>query len=421
MVFKWNQDVKRCAFLIGLMFPNLFFADLVYVANLGDDTVSVIDTYINSVVATVGVGDEPIGIAITPDGNFAYVTNQGDSINPSTVSVIDTTTNMVVATVPVDVFPQQIAITPDGLKAYVANQQSNSVTVIDTTTNMPMTTIMLGGGNSPRGVAITPDGSYVYVTLVSPTVLIIDTSTDMVVPPSIGIAGGTLPVGIAITPNGLFAYVANSGVTSVAVIDLTMNMQVPPVIPAGLNCAQVAITPDGSFVYVSATSGADVTVIDTNTNMIVATISLSGFGNGIAITPDGEYAYVASGPNGVERIDISTNSVIGAPIPVGNSPKGVAIVARSASSSPRNLTGDQINNDFGLIYELVNELRWEPPLLENVAGYFVYRNGVKIATLNASTLEYADHNRAQGVPTLYSVTSFNTNGSESAPISIEIL
>ena len=46
-----------------------------YVANTGSNSVSVIDTTSNTVVATVGVGDYPIGVAITPDGTRAYVTN----------------------------------------------------------------------------------------------------------------------------------------------------------------------------------------------------------------------------------------------------------------------------------------------------------------------------------------------------------
>ena len=69
-----------------------------YVAN-GDFTansVSVIDTGTNSVVATVPTGFRgPLGVAITPDGAFAYVTNNGFAH----VKVIDTATNAVVATV----------------------------------------------------------------------------------------------------------------------------------------------------------------------------------------------------------------------------------------------------------------------------------------------------------------------------------
>jgi YVTN family beta-propeller protein len=47
------------------------------------------------VVAAVPVGDEPNGVAVTPDGKHAYVANF-ESLD---VSVIDTATNTVVATV----------------------------------------------------------------------------------------------------------------------------------------------------------------------------------------------------------------------------------------------------------------------------------------------------------------------------------
>ncbi|WP_417896983.1 hypothetical protein [Bacillus toyonensis] len=50
----------------------------------------------------------PIGVAITPNGQFAYVTN---SISDN-VSVINIATNTVVATIPVGGFPWGIAILP---------------------------------------------------------------------------------------------------------------------------------------------------------------------------------------------------------------------------------------------------------------------------------------------------------------------
>src|SRR5207302_7542702 len=63
-----------------------------YVANLGADSVSVIDTATNAVVKTVPVGRNPISVAITPNGATAYVVNLG----ADSVSVIDTATNAVV-------------------------------------------------------------------------------------------------------------------------------------------------------------------------------------------------------------------------------------------------------------------------------------------------------------------------------------
>ena len=76
--------------------------------NAGDNTVLVIDTATNTVVATIAVGQTPFGVAITPDGTRAYVAEA----NSFTVSVIDTATNTVVASIAVGLFPEGVAITP---------------------------------------------------------------------------------------------------------------------------------------------------------------------------------------------------------------------------------------------------------------------------------------------------------------------
>jgi YVTN family beta-propeller protein len=53
--------------------------------------VSVIHAPTNTVIATILVGDEPLGVAVTPDGSKVYVGN----FNANSVSVINTTTNTV--------------------------------------------------------------------------------------------------------------------------------------------------------------------------------------------------------------------------------------------------------------------------------------------------------------------------------------
>lgn len=127
-------------------------APFVYVTNSGN-TVSVIDTATNTVVATVTVGIGPYGVAITPDGAFAYVA-LFPTAGPNPVSVIDTATNTVVATVMVGGSPNAVAITPNGASAYVTNTNSNTVSVIDTAINTVAATVMVQNG--PWGVAITP-------------------------------------------------------------------------------------------------------------------------------------------------------------------------------------------------------------------------------------------------------------------------
>ena len=196
-----------------------------YVANAGSGTVSVINTSTNTVVKTVGVGSDPCGVAITPNGSDAYVANAGSG----TVSVINTSTNTVVKTVGVGSGPYGgpygVAITPNGSDAYVTNDGSNTVSVIKTSTNTVVKTVGVGqrairgrhhpqrerrlrgqrrlqhrerhqhlhqhggedgGGRSamPMGVAITPNGSDAYVdqrSMTGTAVSVIKTSTNTVV------------------------------------------------------------------------------------------------------------------------------------------------------------------------------------------------------------------------------------------------
>src|SRR6476619_5802784 len=62
-----------------------------YVTNSIDNTVSVIDPATNTVVGTpISVGTGPRGVAVTPNGAFAYVTNFGSN----DVSVISAASNL---------------------------------------------------------------------------------------------------------------------------------------------------------------------------------------------------------------------------------------------------------------------------------------------------------------------------------------
>ena len=67
-----------------------------YITNFLSNNVSVIPTT-NAVTATITVGGEPEGVAVSPDGSKVYVANS----NSDTVSVISTATNRVTATIPV--------------------------------------------------------------------------------------------------------------------------------------------------------------------------------------------------------------------------------------------------------------------------------------------------------------------------------
>ncbi|OJU80963.1 MAG: hypothetical protein BGO10_06670 [Chlamydia sp. 32-24] len=87
---------------------------------------------------------------------------------------------------------------------------------------------------------------------------------------------------------------------------------------------------------------------------------------------------------------------------------------------PSNLLGKQKKNDFGLEYELYNQLKWTPSPSPQVIGYFIYRNEKKIAVVDAKTFSYKDHSRKKGASYIYAVTAFDSIGNESSPVTVTI-
>jgi uncharacterized protein (TIGR03437 family) len=87
-----------------------------YVTRFAANTIAVIDTSSNSVVAMVPLGVFPSGLAVTPDGKHVYVTTTPDAtgLGFGNVSVIDTSSNTVVAKVGVGVTPYGLAIKAGG-------------------------------------------------------------------------------------------------------------------------------------------------------------------------------------------------------------------------------------------------------------------------------------------------------------------
>ena len=76
---------------------------------------------------TIRVGNSPIWVAVSPDGRRAYITD----FRSDSVSVIDTATDTVIAAISVGVGPRGVVVSPDGHRAYVVNYRSGTVSVIN--------------------------------------------------------------------------------------------------------------------------------------------------------------------------------------------------------------------------------------------------------------------------------------------------
>jgi YVTN family beta-propeller protein len=283
-----------------------------YITNIGNNSVSVIDTETDTIKDEVNVGSYPIGVAVTPDGSKVYVANS-DLINVSpidTVSIIDTATNTVIATVPVESHPYGVAVSPDGKKVYVTyrDQYITNVSVIDTSTNKVTATIPVGF--IAALLAVTPDGKKVYVANDDGNdneniVSIIDTATYKVT----RIKVGNSPFGVAVSSDGKKVYVTNSRDDTVSIIDTTTNTAINTVKVGDAPC-HIAINPAGTKVYVINHGSDDISIIDTATNTVTDTLNVGMNPSGVSFTPDGKKVYVANTESDtVSVINAATNTV----------------------------------------------------------------------------------------------------------------
>src|SRR5256885_8861907 len=111
-------------------------------------------------LATLVVGIEPEGVAISPSGRWVYVTAE----TSNSVSVIDTRKKSVVSNFLVDVRPRAAAWAPDGARAYVTNEISGTLAVIDGRTHELISSIPIDAAQGkPVGVVVSSDSRTVYV------------------------------------------------------------------------------------------------------------------------------------------------------------------------------------------------------------------------------------------------------------------
>ncbi len=388
--------MNKAVFTIGMtwsIMTSSLTAYTAYVTNSADDTVSVIDTLTNTPSSPLTAGDFPAGISTSFDGNFAVFVNT----TAGTANKIFIATNSVGPTMPAGTDPTRVAITPSGLFAYITNNSQNKVSILDLTSETIVGTVNVG--SSPIGIAITPDGTRAYVANSgSNNVSVIALSTNTVIDT---IALGAAPNDIAITPDGSRAYVGNR------VIYLSDNSTAPlPVTVFAL-----AIGASGNTVYLVSPFSTNLTLLDTATNTISQTIPLGGIGSfGVGVTADEKWAYVVNNGMPLTAVVDLTAGAVTTTVATGNDSIAITL---SFVQTPPQFTGKRKSNKAGIVSEQFNSLTWERSATTTLAGYYLSRNGTRIATLGADQTSFKDHNRPRSQTDTYSLIAFDIYGNAS--------
>jgi YVTN family beta-propeller protein len=252
---------------------------VVYVAESGTNNVAVVSTSGNPTALTseVAVGATPVGLIGTPDGTHLFVANQGDN----TVSVIDTGTNTLVSTLPntiaVGSSPSYLAVNAAGTRVFVVNSASNNVSVIDTTTDTVIATPAVG--TSPNFAYFDAANNRLWVTnggSNSVSVINVDpnstppfTVTNISLTPSCGAAN---PKFITVLADGSRAYVADSGCSAVSVLNALSNT-VTKTITVGTAPVSIVSSPDSSKVYTANSGSGNISIIRTSDDTVINTLA----------------------------------------------------------------------------------------------------------------------------------------------------
>lgn len=211
-----------------------------------------------------GAVDNPQGLALTPDGRRLLVS---DNRPGGSVRVVDVASRSVTATLALGSreIPLGVAVHPDGQRAYVAVADDtlsglDKVVAFDPASGAPLP----GGfavGRRPIAVAVTPDGAHVFVSnQLDNTVTRYEVASGS---SSAAPVGGLAPTGLAASPDGTSVYVASrDGGGSVSVMSVASGFEAARVdLDAGSGPIGIAIAPDGRKTYTANTASGTASAI----------------------------------------------------------------------------------------------------------------------------------------------------------------
>jgi YVTN family beta-propeller protein len=203
---------------------------LVFVTNRGNNSVSIIDDMLGTVVSNMPTGLDPFGIGIDALSNRAYIaTLEGIDIidyftNSNGRNVISHKLNNNISKYVH--FPSNIVVDSNTSKAYITNSGNDTVSVIDTSSNKQVDEIQVG--LFPTSIAFDPNDKKLYIANTgNNTVSVIDTSNETD-PRQVSI--DSIPYDVAVNPNTDIVYFANPESRTVSTLDSNTDLPVSAVV-----------------------------------------------------------------------------------------------------------------------------------------------------------------------------------------------
>jgi len=297
---------------------------IVYVANFGSGTLSLVNGPANTTLVTSPADGEPSMVVRHPLTNRVYVTNH----QAHTVTIYDGSNGSRLKSVPVDGGPYGIALDPVRGRLYTANREGRSVTVLDTTSDTVIDRIPMDC--TPYIVAANPNTGHIFPVCTETQQLHIydgDTLRWLAVLP-VGKGAGE---GIAVNPATNLIYVANSTDNTITVIHDAGPVSVPTPLPTPTGAPTLTsaptptITPMPHILYLPLVThgGGAASVARPAGRVERLPAGAEGPVHSLLVHPHTGWLYSAS--DGVLTISDPAGSALLARVAIGLQPQGMAL------------------------------------------------------------------------------------------------
>jgi uncharacterized repeat protein (TIGR01451 family) len=216
-----------------------------YVADLYNSRVFVIDTATDDVTATIATGQSPEAVAAT--ATHVYVSDLGADGLTDTISVVDVATNQVTSSIPTPSGAATIfAVVPGANLMYAADYFTGNLMVIDLSTN----TLLRTQTDFDRitDLAVSPDGSRTYVTTFSNGIYALDS-----------VSGTTILSADAAQVGAGAGQVTHIGVASTGAIELGAT------VPGSLDSLVIGVDPTTLTATTTTTTPGTIADLSTGT------------------------------------------------------------------------------------------------------------------------------------------------------------
>jgi YVTN family beta-propeller protein len=254
----------------------------------------------------IPLGDLPLNIALSPDMNYAAVTNNGQSTQ--SIQLIDLRTQHLLDMYEIGKSWLGLAFGNDGKTLYASGGNDNFIIRFDVKDNQLSCrdTFKLGVAMqdtiSVAGIAVDEPSHRIYaVTKDNNSLYIIDTGTKKILKQiSLGGEGYTC----ILSPDKKHLYCSCWGCNNIVIINVK-SLEIEEAIPVGDHPNDLVTDRKGNMLYVANSSDNSVSVIDLKKRKVVETLNAALFPtklcgsttNSVALSQDDRTLYIANADN----------------------------------------------------------------------------------------------------------------------------